>query len=144
MIRSFSLLCIAGLLTGCQVGSNTLAPSTPQPELSPAAWSAIAGDMVVRLAEQVGSSRGTVVLEQDPSPFGQALGATLKSWGFEVATEEKTDGKKDEILLSFAIDDFEGQTLAQLSTQTFALARAYSATAKGATPTSPFSVIRRS
>ena len=143
MMRAYFLLCITGLLTGCQIGTHPLATNTPAPELSPAALNAIAGDMVMRLAEQVGSRSGAVVLTQGSVPFDLALAGALKSSGFEVATDGKADGRKDAILLSCTIDDYEGRTLVQLSTQNFAVARAYSTTAKGATPASPISVIRR-
>lgn len=134
---------VAATLAGCQtIGSNGLVASSAPPEISGPAASAIAGDMVTRLAEQVGPGTGTILLRPDGSPFGQALEASLKSWGYAVATDQKTDGQTP-IPLAYVIDSYEGQVLARLSTNTVELGRAYRVTAAGAAPASPLSVMRR-
>ena len=134
---------LAASMSGCQSGADALTTSASPPDLSEAASSAIAGDMASRFAEQVGQGTGTLVLKQDTSPFGQALVAALKTSGSAVATEQATENKKPSVQLAYMIDEFEGQTLARLSTGTVELARAYSTTADGASPASPLSIMRR-
>lgn len=130
------------LLVGCQtLGADGLVASSAPPELSAAAASAIAGDMVSRLAEQAGPGTGTIVLKADSSPFGQALQAALKGWGYAVATDQNPDGRT--ILLAYVIDNFDGQYLARLSTGSIEIGRVYTVTASGAMPASPLSIMQR-
>ncbi|MFG1428849.1 conjugal transfer protein TrbH [Roseixanthobacter glucoisosaccharinicivorans] len=138
------LLCLFGAsLAGCaSFGNGGLVASSAPPDLSGAAASAIAGDMVTKFAEQVGPGSGTIVLKPDGSPFGQALETSLKSWGYAVATDQKTGGEKA-IPLAYVIQSYEGQVLARLSTASVELGRAYATTAAGASPTSPLSVMQR-
>jgi hypothetical protein len=141
-----SLLVIAvgiSVLSACQTDTDALTTSATPPELSAAASSAIAGDMVSRFAEHVGQGTGTIALKTDATLFGQALAAALKGWGYAVVTDQKTDDKKTVIPLAYMNDDFEGQTLARLSTGKIELTRAYSTTAAGASPASPLSVMQR-
>ncbi|WP_052210665.1 conjugal transfer protein TrbH [Rhizobium rhizogenes] len=137
------IIALIGALAGCQTGTDALPTSTAPPEISAAASSAIAGDMVSRFAEHVGQRTGTIILKTDVSPFAQALAAALKGWGYAVATDQKIDEKGPSIQLAYVVDSFEGQTLARLSTDKLELARAYSTTAAGAAPTSPLSVMQR-
>ncbi|EJN06759.1 conjugal transfer protein TrbH [Phyllobacterium sp. YR531] len=141
-------IAIAGFLTlvfsGCQsLGPEGLVTSNASPEISGPAASAIAGDMVSRLAEQIGPGTATVALKQDNTPFGKALEAALKGWGYAVVTDQKTDGKTKLISLAYVIESFEGQMLARLSTTRIQIGRAYSVTTEGATPASPLSVMQR-
>ncbi|MCK1732341.1 conjugal transfer protein TrbH [Bradyrhizobium sp. 142] len=130
-------------LAGCaSFGGSTLVASSAPADLSGPAASAIAGDMVTRLAEQVGPGSGTIILKPDGTPFGQALETSLKSWGYAVATDQKTKGEKT-IPLAYVIESYNGQVLARLSTGSVELGRAYSATAAGASPTSPLSIMQR-
>ncbi|WP_253610666.1 MULTISPECIES: conjugal transfer protein TrbH [unclassified Bradyrhizobium] len=130
-------------LAGCaSFSGGTLVSSSAPPELSGAAASAIAGDMVTKFAEQVGPGTGTIILKRDGSPFGQALETSLKSWGYAVATDQKTSAKKT-IPLAYVIEAYNGQVLARLSTGDVELGRAYAATAAGASPASPLSVMQR-
>lgn len=132
-----------GVLTGCQsLDDGPLVASSALPEISGPAANAIAGDMVSRLAEQVGPGTATIRLKRDGSPFGEALEASLKTWGYAVATDQKT-GEKGLIPLAYVIDSYDGQILARLSTTTVELGRAYDVMPTGATPTSPLSVMRR-
>lgn len=150
-MRSFQIstsrwLVIAGLLavllSGCQTaGSDGLVVGDAPPELSGPAASAIAGDMVSRLAEEIGQGRATVALKPDGSPFGKALEAALKGWGFAVVTDQQADQKV--IPLAYVIAPFEGQVLARLSTSSVELGRAYTVTASGATPMSALSLLKR-
>ncbi|WP_223565218.1 conjugal transfer protein TrbH [Agrobacterium tumefaciens] len=135
---------LAILLSGCQsMHTGGLDASAAPPEVSGPAAGAIAGDMVSRLAEQIGQGKATVALKQDGSPFGQALEAALKGWGYAVVTDQKTDSKAVVIPLAYVIVPYEGQVLARLSTINVELGRAYTVTTAGATPTSALSLMRR-
>lgn len=139
----FSVLLLSCALAGCQTGTtDSLVASSAPPEISGSAASAIAGDMVTKLAEQIGPGNNTIILKPDSSPFGQALEVALKSWGYAVATDQKTDGKT-EVPLAYVIDMHEGQVLVRMSTSTVELGRAYQTTMSGASPASPLSVMRR-
>jgi hypothetical protein len=132
------------LLSGCQSpGTDGLGISEAPAAITGAAASAIAGDMVSRLAEQVGQGKATVVLKQDGSPFGQALEAALRSWGYAVITDQKTDKGAHVIPLAYLIVPYEGQVLARLSTDTVELGRAYRLSAGGAQPSSALSLMKR-
>lgn len=132
------------LLSGCQsMGTDGLVASNAPAEISGPAASAIAGDMVSRLAEQIGPGKATVALKPDASPFGQALEAALKGWGYAVVTDQKTDSGTKVIPLAYVIVPFDGQVLARLSTDSVELGRAYTVTASGATPASALSLMRR-
>lgn len=142
--RVAGIVLLAGLLAGCQsLGTESMVASSAPTQISGPAANAIAGDMVSRLAEHVGPATGTIQLKPDGSPFGAALEASLKAWGYAVASDQKPEGEKL-IPLAYVIDTYEGQVLARLSTGTVDLGRAYSTTAAGATPVSPLSVMRRS
>lgn len=135
---------LAILLSGCQsMEIGSLATSAAPPEISGSAAGAIAGDMVSRLAEQIGQGKATVALKQDGSPFGQALEAALKGWGYAVVTDQKTDSGEAIIPLAYAIMPYDGQVLARLSTSSVELGRAYIVTTSGATPASALSLMRR-
>lgn len=144
-LRSFALAVgLALCLAGCQTtGPGGPAASHAPAEISGPAASGIAGEMVSRLAEQVGPGTATIALKQDGSPFGEALETALKGWGYSVVTDQKTDGGSSIVPLAYMIIPFEGQVLARLSTADVELGRAYSVTAAGATPASPVSVMRR-
>ncbi|MBB6181985.1 conjugal transfer protein TrbH [Pseudorhizobium flavum] len=144
-IRALAAACaLAILLSGCQsMGTDGLVASTAPTEISGPAASAIAGDMVSRLAEQIGPGKATIALKPDASPFGQALEAALKGWGYAVVTDQKTDSGTKIIPLAYVIVPFDGQVLARLSTDSVELGRAYTVTSSGATPTSALSLMRR-
>ncbi len=132
------------LLSGCQsLGTDGLVASNAPAEISGPAASAIAGDMVSRLAEQIGPGNATVALKADASPFGQALEAALKGWGYAVVTDQKTDDGMKIIPLAYVIVPFDGQVLARLSTDSVELGRAYTVTSSGAAPASALSLMRR-
>ncbi len=134
----------ATVLAGCQsTDTEGLITSAAPPEISGPAAGAVAGDMVSRLAEQIGQGKATVALKQDGSPFGQALETALKGWGYAVVTDQKTDSKAAVISLAYFIVPYEGQVLARLSTSSVELGRAYTVTTSGATPASALSLMRR-
>lgn len=148
LLRPIRAIAAAGtfaiLLSGCQsMGTDGLVASNAPPEISGPAVSAIAGDMVSRLAEQIGPGKATVALKADASPFGQALEAALKGWGYAVVTDQKTDDETKIIPLAYVIVPFDGQVLARLSTDSVELGRAYTVAANGATPASALSLMRR-
>ncbi|MDQ0562985.1 hypothetical protein QO004_004794 [Rhizobium mesoamericanum] len=148
LFRSIRRLAAAGLLvlllSGCEsVGNDGLVVSDAPAEISGPAAGAIAGDMVSRLAEQIGPGKATVALKPDDSPFGQALEAALKGWGYAVVTDQKTDEKQKVIPVAYVIVPFEGQVLARLSTSDVELGRAYTVTGNGATPASGLSLLKR-
>jgi len=99
--------------------------------------------MVSRLAEQIGPGKATVALKSETSPFGQALEAALKGWGYAVVTDQKTDQGKKVVPLAYVISSVDGQVLARLSTNSVELGRAYSVTAGGATPASALTLMRK-
>lgn len=144
-IRALAAACtFAILLSGCQsMGTDGLVASNAPPEIAGPAAAAIAGDMVSRLAEQIGPGKATVALKPDASPFGQALEAALKGWGYAIVTDQKTDRGTKVIPLAYVIAPFDGQVLARLSTDSVELGRAYTVTASGATPASALSLMRR-
>jgi hypothetical protein len=129
-------------LSACAaIGGRSLTSNGSRAELSSAAADAIAGDMVSRLAEHVGPGKATIALKADDSVFGRALEASLRRWGYAVATDQKTDQRA--IALAYVLDTYDGTVLARLSTPQFDLGRAYAVTASGATPSSPLSVLER-
>ncbi|NTA84138.1 conjugal transfer protein TrbH [Agrobacterium tumefaciens] len=135
---------LAMLLSGCQsMDTGGLTTSAAPPEISGPAAGAIAGDMVSRLAEQIGQGKATVALKQDGSPFGQALEAALKGWGYALVTDQKTDSGSAAIALAYVIVPYDGQVLARLSTSSVEIGRAYTVTTSGATPASALSLMRR-
>lgn len=144
-LRNFVAACaLAALLPGCQsIGTDSVVASSAPPEISGPAASAIAGDMVSRLAEQIGPGKATVALKTDNSQFGQAMEAALKGWGYAIVTNQKTESGATVIPLAYAILTVDGQVLARLSTNSVELGRAYSVTASGATPASALSLMRR-
>jgi hypothetical protein len=144
-IRRFAAACtLAIVLSGCQsIGTDGIVASNAPPEISGPAASAIAGDMVSRLAEQIGPGKATVALKADTSPFGQALETALKGWGYAVVTDQKTDSGTQVIQLAYVIVPFDGQVLARLSTNSIEIGRAYTVTVNGATPASALSLMRR-
>lgn len=136
---------VAALLSGCQTANDALTTSsTPVAVTGPAA-SAIAGDMASRLAEQIGPARAatTIKMEKDTSEFATALEAALKGWGYMVVADGKVAKDVKPIELAFAVEGFDGQVFARVSTPSIALGRAYTPTAAGATPASPLSIMQR-
>jgi type IV secretion system protein TrbH len=142
--RSFAAAsAILILLSACQsTRADGLVASSAPPDISGPAASAIAGDMVSRLAEQIGPGKATVALKTDTSPFGHALEAALKGWGYAVVTDQKTDHGTTVIPLAYVVLTVDGQVLARLSTNSVELGRAYTVTANGAIPASALSLKR--
>ncbi|MCZ7466819.1 MULTISPECIES: conjugal transfer protein TrbH [Rhizobium/Agrobacterium group] len=144
MRKLLVIIITATLLSGCQTAEDGLTTSsTPVAVTGPAA-SAIAGDMASRLAEQIDPAGTTTLkMEKDTSDFAAALEAALKGWGYTVITDGKVGKDVKTVELVYSIDDVDGQVLARLSTPSVALGRAYTATAAGATPASPLSIMQR-
>lgn len=139
-----SLFIIASLLAGCQTPDEGLSTASPPTAISGLAASAIAGDMASRLAEQIGPAGNTTIkMDKGASEFAAALEAALKGWGYTVVTDGKIEKGVKPTPLEYAINAVDGQILAQLSTPSIALGRAYTATSAGATPSSPLSMMQR-
>lgn len=145
MRKLLAYLIVVASLSGCQTAGDALTTSsTPVAVTGPAA-SAIAGDMASRLAEQIGPAGGTttIAMENDESEFATALEAALKGWGYGVVTDGKVAKDAKPVELAYAIEGFDGQILARVSTSSIALSRAYTPSAVGAAPASPLSIMQR-
>ncbi len=144
MRKLLAFVITATLISGCQTAEDGLTTSsTPVAVTGPAA-SAIAGDMANRLAEQIGPAGATTLkMDKDSSDFAIALEAALKGWGYTVITDGKVAKDVKPVELAYSVDGVDGQLLARLSTPSIALGRAYTATADGATPASPLSIMQR-
>jgi ABC-type Fe3+-hydroxamate transport system substrate-binding protein len=139
------LICIALALSiaGCQtMGEGGLPVSKATPDLSTEASQIIAADMTARLTEiaEPGSAR-SVSLKGDDTPFAAALETSLTQAGYTIANNrEEYAGAMQ---LAYVVEEFEGNALARLSTQSVDLGRVYSITATGAAPASPVSIKRK-
>lgn len=138
-----ALLLTTGLLAGCQTfGNNDLAVSSAPAELTQPVATAVAGDLVPRLAEQIGPGTATIVLKPDGSVFGSALEISLRTWGYAVTTDQDAKDVKA-IRLAYVLAPIDGQILARLSTGSVEIGRIYTTTATGAAPASPVSIMKR-
>ena len=143
LFRLPAALLLLALLAACQTMSGpSLIRSEVTAELAPESAIAIAGDMVGRLAEQVGPGTTTIELRGSDTLFGPALEAALREWGYAVVTDQATEGTAV-TPLAYSIDPFEGGVLVRLSTLQVELTRMYTLSATGATPASPLSVMQR-
>ncbi|MBY3179709.1 conjugal transfer protein TrbH [Rhizobium leguminosarum] len=145
MRKLFAFFIAVALLSSCQTADDALTTnSTPVAVIGPAA-SAIAGDMVSRLAEQIGPAGATttIKMEKETSEFATAFKAALKGRGYAVVTDSKVAKDVKPVELAYAIEGFDGQVLVQVSTPSIALGRAYTPTAAGAAPASPLSIMQR-
>ncbi|HBF28538.1 conjugal transfer protein TrbH [Rhizobium sp.] len=149
LLKSISLLVVTPFLTplaGC-VSSNSgwfnPASSIDSVNLSPSAAQAIAGDLVPKLAEHVGPGTGTIALRADNSPFAHALIDAMRGWGYAVATPDQ-QAKDDKIIpVSFTISQADTMIFVRITTPKVELSKAYAASANGANPASPLSVLSR-
>lgn len=116
--------------------------STDAAGLSPAAASAIASDIVDKLAEHVGPGTGTIVLKIDDTPFATALEHSLQSKGYAVATDQKV-AAGNVIPFAYALGTLEGTVMMRISTPNLELTQTYATSATGAVPTSPLSIMQR-
>jgi hypothetical protein len=147
-VKATIIVMVTTLLSGCAglgfdgFGADGLVVSTAPAELTAPAASAVAGDLVPRLAEQLGQGKATVILKPDSSVFGSVLEASLRTWGFAVTTDP--DAKdKNAIHLAYVLAPVDGQILARLTTGSLEIGRIYATTGSGATPASPISVMQR-
>lgn len=142
-MRSWFALSVTGLIVaGCHTTDDTMGiASTPVAVSGPAAG-AIAGDMASRLAEQLPPAATTLKMKSDNSEFAVSLEAALKGWGYSLAEGAVSKDAKP-VELAYALQGFDGQILAQLSTPSVVLGRAYSTTPSGAAPASPLSLLQR-
>lgn len=123
-------------------GYFTPTASTDAADLSLAAASAIASDMVDKLAEHVGPGTGTIMLKTDETPFATTLEHSLQSKGYAVATDQKA-AAGNAIPLSYALGTLDGMVMMRISTPNLELTQTYSTSAAGAVPTSPLTIMQR-
>ena len=149
IIMKVTIVVVAtALLSGCAglgfdgFGANGLVVSTAPAELTAPAASVVAGDLVPRLAEQLGQGKATIVLKPDSSVFGSALEASLRTWGFAVTTDNAVK-EQNAVHLAYVLAPIDGQILARLTTGSLEIGRIYATTGNGATPASPISVMPR-
>lgn len=126
--------------SGCQTSGGVPDDGLTLTGLSPAAASAIAGDLSARLAEQAPPTDTVIQLTQDRAAFGVALEAALKGWGYRVNPDLPA---KKAVKLDYAIGQSEGGILASVAMPSVVLSRTYLASAAGAAPEGPLSVLRR-
>lgn len=132
------------LVSGCQTSDVSLTTSSTPVAVTGAAAGAIAGDMASRLAEQIGpAGETTIKLENDTTDYAAALEAALKEWGYTVITDKESGKDQTPVEVSYSLNIIDGQILAQLTTSSVSLGRAYTATAGGAAPSSPLSILQR-
>ena len=148
LARTAMVVMAATLVSGCAglgldgFGTSGLVASTAPIEMTASAASAIAGDLVPRLAEQLGQGKATIVLKPDSSAFGAALEAALRTWGFAVTTDGEVKDQ-NEIRLAYVLAPVDGQILARLTTGSLEIGRIYATSGTGAIPASPVSVMQR-
>lgn len=138
------IVAAAAMLSSCQTAEDGLTANSTPTTVTGLAASAIAGDLASRLAEQIGPAGTTTIkTEKDSTDFATALEAALKGWGYTVITDGKAGKDVKPVELAYSIDGIDGQVLARLSTPSIVLGRAYTATAAGAVPASPLSIMQR-
>lgn len=146
--RTAIVVVAAALVSGCAglgfdaFGTSGVVASTAPTEMTTLAASAIAGDLVPRLAEQLGQGKATIVLKPDSSAFGAALEAALRTWGFAVTTDGEVKDQ-NAIRLAYVLAPADGQILARLTTGSLEIGRIYATSGTGAIPASPVSVMQR-
>ena len=146
--RTAMVVVAATLVSGCAglgldgFGTSGLVASTAPTEMTGPAASAVAGDLVPRLAEQLGQGKVTIVLKPDSSAFGSALEASLRTWGFAVTTDSEVKDQ-NAIRLAYVLAPVDGQILARLTTGSLEIGRIYTTSGTGAIPASPVSVMQR-
>ena len=143
LARAVAIGVVSISLAGCATtggGYFMAASSTDAANLNAYAANAVAGDMVAQLAEHVGPGTGTIALKSDNSAFSVALEEQLRGWGYAIDPSATGQGA---IPLAYTVDTFEGQVLTRISTPSVELARTYTMTELGASPSSPLSVLRR-
>ena len=132
------------VLTGCQSSADLAATAADVPSITGPAAGAIAGDLTSRFAEELGQhGERSFRLDPDRSNLGVAMKAALKGWGYTVEHGEETAKTNTAPALAYGIDGDGDRLLVHLRTTDLTLARAYTVTAAGASPASPFAVLRR-
>lgn len=128
-------------IAGCQtMGKGGLPASKAMPDLSLEASQMIAADMTARLTEiaEPGSA-GAVAMKGDDTAFATALETSLTQAGYTIAKDKDVGG----LHLAYVVEEFEGNVLVRLSTQSADLGRVYSIRSTGAEPASPVSIKRK-
>lgn len=143
MRRVAYIIVLTSLTAGCQTMEGQEADDLGTPAVSGLAAGVIAGDMASRLAETVSTkSTPAITMRKDDTEFATALEAALKGWGYKIVMNNSGNPPSQPIELSYSLYTFEDQVLARLVTPTTALARSYTVTARGASPSSPLSIMQ--
>lgn len=143
-MRVVAVLLLTIALAACQtLGDAGLVRSTVTTDLTPVVADAVAADMAGHFVEQIGPGNTTLALTPDGSIFGRAIEASLRDRGYALVTDHQT-GDTAIVLLAYVVDEFEGSLLVRLSTPAIELTRMYRASATGAEPVSPLSLLVRS
>lgn len=144
-LKAFFIAALGAPTAGCMTQRGWFNPTTSvdAANLSPAAASIVAGDMVAKLSEHVGMGTGTILLETDNSEFGLAIESSLRGWGYAVAEADQKPTGDTTIPLTYTVGSDAGQIFVRITTPIVELARTYQATVEGAAPTSPVSVLTR-
>lgn len=142
-LRAIFCIVLPLSVAGCQtMGEGGLPASKAMPDLSAEASQIIAADMTARLTEiaEPGSA-GAVSLAGDDTTFATALETSLTQAGYKIANDKEDNAGS--LQIAYVVEEFEGNVLARLSTQSADLGRVYSITATGAEPASPVSIKRK-
>lgn len=144
-MKAVSLIASALLvLPGCQSSADLAPTAADVPAITGPAAGTIAGDLTSRFAEELGHhGERSFRLEPDRSNLGVAMEAALKGWGYTVEHGEETAKAKTVPAVAYGIDSEGDRLLVHLRTTDLTIARAYTVTAAGASPASPFAVLRR-
>ncbi|KSV75627.1 hypothetical protein N185_17455 [Sinorhizobium sp. GW3] len=144
MARLLAAVLAAAFLAGCETDDGEHSIEAAPFAVTGSTASVIAGDMASRLVEQIGPGGATTIkMQSDSSDYATALESALKGWGYTVTVDGKVVQGRQAIEVAYSIDSFDGRILAQLSTSTVSLGRAYTPTTGGAMPSSPLSIMRR-
>lgn len=144
LAKILAVLILVGSVAACATTSGGYfmpTASTDAADLSSPAASAIASDMVDKLAGHVGPDAGTIVIKADDTPFATALAQSLQRKGYAVATGE-TVLAGNAIPLAYTVGRLDGMVMIRLSTSNLELTRSYAASAAGAAPASPLSIMQ--
>lgn len=136
-MRSHVLLFVALLLPGCQ---SLQKGGDRNPAISGAIALAIADDLASRLAEQVPPS--AIRVPAKSSELAMAFEKALKDRGYTISTAPP--GPAGQVTdLTWEVQAFDGHVLAQVSTPTLVLSRAYLLNGTQALPANPVSLMQK-
>lgn len=142
MRQGVTFVMIAIFLSACQTGGGIFKTGTAVGAVSGSAKQAIADDMADRLAEQMPPATTVIWLKNEQSDYSKAVEVALESRGNKVV-KDGSEGNEKAVELHFSVERVDDQFLAQLSTPSITMARAYRSTDTGASPSSALSILVR-